>query len=141
MADFAEIIKKHAGEDGNIPAAAIQTIVTAISNAVGNEYVAKERYKEKLNEIDELTGKLQTAEDGVDLNDKGEITDAKKRMESIKEEWADFIETTEVQGAETPNPINNTGDHMMSIEDIDKITDTAARQTAMAQNLGLFGIK
>lgn len=204
MADFAEIIKKHAGEDGNIPAAAIQTLVTAISNAVGNEYVAKERYKEKLNEIDELTGKLQTAEDsvttaekwktkyeamkedftnfkaeqakkdtraaketayrallkaagvsekrmesvlrvsdvdGVELNDKGEITDAKKRMESIKEEWADFIETTEVQGAETPNPINNTGDHMMSIEDIDKITDTAARQTAMAQNLGLFGIK
>ncbi len=65
MADFAEIIKKHAGEDGNIPAAAIQTLITAIRNAVGNAYVEKERYKEKLTEIDELTGKLQTAEDSA----------------------------------------------------------------------------
>lgn len=204
MADFAEIIKKHAGDDGNIPAAAIQTLVTAISNAVGNEYVAKERYKEKLNEIDELNGKLQTAEDsvataekwktkyeamkedfsnfkaeqykkeshaaketayrallkqagvsekrieavlkvsdvdGVELNDKGEIADAKDRMKSIKEEWADFIETTEIKGAVTPNPPVNSGGHSVTVEDIDKITDTAARQAAMAQNLGLFGIK
>lgn len=204
MADFSEIIKKHAGEDGNIPATAIQTLVTAISNAVGNEYVAKERYKEKLNEIDEITGKLQTAEDsvataekwktkyeamkedftnfkadqakkesraaketayrallkqagvsekrieavlkvsdvdGVELNEKGEITDAKDRLKSIKDEWADFIETTEVKGAQTPNPPANNGGHTTTIEDIDKITDTAARQAAMAQNLDLFGIK
>lgn len=204
MADFTEIIKKHAGEDGNIPAAAIQTLVTAISNAVGNEYVAKERYKEKLNEIDELTGKLQTAEDsvataekwktkyeavkedfanfkadqakkesraaketayrallkqagvsekrieavlkvsdvdGVELNDKGEISDAKDRLKSIKDEWADFIETTEVKGAQTPNPPMNTGGHTMTIEDIDKIRDAGERQRAMAQNLDLFGIK
>lgn len=204
MADFAEIIKKHAGEDGNIPVAAIQTLVTAISNAVGNEYVAKERYKEKLNEIDELTGKLQTAEDsvataekwktkyeamkedftnfkadqakkesraaketayrallkqagvsekrieavlkvsdvdGVELNEKGEITDVKDRLKSIKDEWADFIETTEVKGAQTPNPPVNTGGHTMTIEEIDKIRDPGERQRAMAQNLDLFGIK
>lgn len=201
MADFAEIIKKHAGEDGNIPAAAIQTLVTAISNAVGNEYVAKERYKEKLNEIDELTGKLQTAEDsvttaekwktkyeamkedftnfkaeqakkdtraaketayrallkaagvsekrmesvlrvsdvdGVELNDKGEITDAKKRMESIKEEWADFIETTEVQGAATPNPITNTGAGTITRDEIMKIPDAVERQQKIAENIELF---
>lgn len=201
MADFAEIIKKHAGEDGNIPAAAIQTLVTAISNAVGNEYVAKERYKEKLNEIDELTGKLQTAEDsvataekwktkyeavkedfsnfkaeqakkdtraaketayrallkaagvsekrmesvlrvsdvdGVELNDKGEITDAKKRMESIKEEWADFIETTEVQGAETPNPTTNTGAGTITRDEIMKIPDAVERQQKIAENIELF---
>lgn len=204
MADFAEIIKKHAGEDGSIPAAAIQTLVTAISNAVGNEYVAKERYKEKLNEIDELTGKLQTAEDsvataekwktkyeavkedftnfkadqakkesraaketayrallkqagvsekridavlkvsdvdGVELNDKGEIADAKDRLKSIKDEWADFIETTEVKGAQTPNPPMNTGGPARTKEEIMSIKDTAERQSAIAQNLGLFGIK
>lgn len=79
--------------------------------------------------------------DGVELNEKGEITDAKDRLKSIKNEWADFIETTEVKGAVTPNPPVNNGGHSMTVEEIDKITDTAARQTAMAQNLGLFGIK
>lgn len=181
MADFAEIIKKHAGEDGNIPAAAIQTIVTAISNAVGNEYVAKERYKEKLNEIDELTGKLQTAEDSVTTAEKWktkyeamkeDFTNFKaeqakkdtraaketayrallkaagvseKRMESIKEEWADFIETTEVQGAATPNPSVNTGGGSMTIADIYKtddnghyVMDATQRQKAIAENRELF---
>ena len=85
MADFAEIIKKHAGEDGNIPAAAIQTLVTAISNAIGNEYVAKERYKEKLNEIDDLTGKLQTAEDGVATAEKWKV-----KYEAVKKDFSDF---------------------------------------------------
>lgn len=204
MADFAEIIKKHAGEDGNIPASAIQTLVTAISNAVGNEYVAKERYKEKLNEIDELTGKLQTAEDsvataekwktkyeavkedfsnfkaeqskkdtraaketayrallkqagvsekridavlkvsdvdGVELNEKGEIANAKDRLKSIKDEWADFIEVTQVQGAQTPNPPVSPGGPTRTKEEIMSIKDTAERQNAIAQNLGLFGIK
>lgn len=79
--------------------------------------------------------------DGVELNEKGEITDAKDRMKSIKDEWADFIETTEVKGAQTPNPPMNTGGHTMTIEDIDKIRDAGERQRAMAQNLDLFGIK
>ena len=85
MADFAEIIKKHAGEDGNIPAAAIQTLVTAISNAIANEYVAKERYKEKLNEIDDLTGKLQTAVDGVATAEKWKV-----KYEAVKKDFSDF---------------------------------------------------
>lgn len=204
MADFAEIIKKHAGEDGNIPAAAIQTLVTAISSAVGNEYVAKERYKEKLNEIDDLNGKLQTAEDsvataekwktkyeamkedftnfkadqaqkdsraaketayrallrqagvserridtvlkvsdvdGVELNDKNEIADAKDRLKAIKDEWADFIETTGVKGAATPNPPANVGGPAKTKEEIMNIKDTVERQNAIAQNMELFGIK
>lgn len=79
--------------------------------------------------------------DGVELTDKGEIKGADKLSASIKEEWADFIETTEVKGADTPTPPANTGGHTMTIEEIDKITDTEARQNAMAQNLELFGIK
>lgn len=79
--------------------------------------------------------------DGVELNEKGEIDDAKDRLKSIKDEWADFIETTEVKGAATPNPPANIGGHTMTVEDIDKIKDTAERQRAMAQNLELFGIK
>lgn len=79
--------------------------------------------------------------DGVELNEKGEIADAKDRMKSIKEEWSDFIETTEVKGAATPNPPMNTGGHTMTVEEIDKIKDPGERQHAMAQNMELFGIK
>lgn len=79
--------------------------------------------------------------DGVELNEKGEITDAKDRLKSIKDEWADFIETTEVKGASTPNPPMNTGGHTMTLEEIDKIKDPGERQHAMAQNMELFGIK
>lgn len=63
--DFEELVKQHVGEDGNIPESAIGTIVTAIKNAVGNEYVDKDRYKAKLEEIDALKEQQQTAEDSV----------------------------------------------------------------------------
>ena len=70
MADFESIIKKHAGEDGNIPGSAIAALVTAIKTAVGNEYVDKERYKAKLTEIEDLKEKQQTAEDNATTAEK-----------------------------------------------------------------------
>lgn len=79
--------------------------------------------------------------DGVELNEKGEIADAKDRLKSIKDEWADFIETVEVRGAVTPDPPANISGPKTTVEEIDKIKDTEARQNAMAQNLELFGIK
>lgn len=78
--------------------------------------------------------------DSVELTDKGEIKGAEKLSASIKEEWADFIETTEVRGAVTPTPPANTGGHTMTVEEIDKITDTEARQKAMFEHSDLFGI-
>lgn len=65
MADFEKIIQGFQGEDGSIPADAIAKLEKAISTAVGNEFVDKLRYKAKLEEIDTLNGKLQTAEDSV----------------------------------------------------------------------------
>ena len=78
--------------------------------------------------------------DSVELNDKGEIADARDRLKSIKGEWADFIETTEVKGAVTPNPPANTGGHTMTVEEIDKIKDVGERQKAMLEHADLFGI-
>ena len=63
MADFDTIINQHADEEGNIPTTAIKAIVTAIKQAVGNEFVDKERYKGKLTELDDMKKRLQTAED------------------------------------------------------------------------------
>ena len=79
MADFEEIIRNHVDESGNIPTSAINAIVTAIRNAVGNEFVDKERYKAKLSEIDALKERAETAEDNATTAEKWkEKYDAKK---------------------------------------------------------------
>ena len=80
--------------------------------------------------------------DGVELTDKGEIKGADKLTESVKAEWADFITTTEIQGAQTATPPANTGGgRTMTKEQIMDIKDPGDRQRAMAQNMDLFGIK
>lgn len=90
MANFEEIIKKHVGEDGNIPANAIGSIVSEIKSSVGNEYVEKERYKAKLTEIDTLKEKQQNAEDTATTAEKwkDKYTDMKKQFEDYKVEQA-----------------------------------------------------
>lgn len=85
MADFESIIKSHCGEDGSIPADAIGKLAKAISTTVGNEFVDKIRYKAKLDEIDDLTGKLQTAEDSVTTAEKWKV-----KYEGVKKDFADF---------------------------------------------------
>ncbi len=78
--------------------------------------------------------------DGVELTEKGEIKGADKLAAAIKEEWADFIATTETKGANTPAPPANTGGGAMTKEQIMNIKDTGERHKAMAENSQLFGI-
>lgn len=78
--------------------------------------------------------------DSVELDAKGEIVDGKNRLKTIKEEWADFIETTEITGVDTPNPHVNTGGGRMTKEEIMNIADTEKRQRVMAEHHELFGI-
>lgn len=85
MADFEGIIRKHVGDDGNIPSAAINAIVTAIRTAVGNEYVDKERYKAKLTEIDTLKEQAQDAKDSATTAEKW-----KAKYDAIKADFDDF---------------------------------------------------
>ena len=94
MANFDEIVQKHVGEDGSIPAKAIATLVSAIKTAVGNEFVDKERYKAKLTEIEELKEGKQTAEDNVATAEKW-----RTKYEGIKQELADYKKS--VQAKET----------------------------------------
>lgn len=201
MADFESIIRTYIGEDGSIPAEAIAKLTKAISTTVGNEFVDKARYKAKLTEIDELTGKLQTAEDSVttantwkekyetlagefeaykgeqaqkearadkesayrallkeagvgekriptvmrvtdidslELTAKGELKGADKLIEGVRADWADFIETTEVQGAETPFPPVNTSGAAVTRQEILSIKNPVQRQQAIAENMELF---
>lgn len=83
MANFEEIVKKHAGSD--VPETAISAIVSAIKTAVGNEYVEKERYKAKLTELDALKEKHQTVEDNAMTAEKW-----KTKYESVKSDFEEY---------------------------------------------------
>ena len=202
MADFENIVKTHAAEDGNIPATAIPALVTAIKTAVGNEFVDKERYKAKLTEIDQLKEQQQTAEDNattagkwkekfteldkdfkafkaqvaeekaleskkavlreiakdaglsengiakalkyhdyskLELDEKGAAKEKAAILKGLKEEWADYIQTTETRGANTATPPTTSGTGRKTVDEIMAIKDDVERQTAIAQNLDLFG--
>ena len=77
--------------------------------------------------------------DGLELDDKGEITNKSELLKSIKEEWGDHIEQTGTQGAGVQNPPANGGKSKMTKEEIMKIKDSSERQKAIAENHELFG--
>lgn len=90
MANFEEILSKHQDTSGVIPAAAITTLISAIKQAVGNEFVDKARYKAKLDEIDELKTKQQTAEDSATTAEKW-----KTKYDALKTEYGDYKTSVE----------------------------------------------
>lgn len=80
--------------------------------------------------------------DSVELDKDGKIKDADKHTETVKTEWADFVETTSTQGANTANPPANTGKGTTKTkEEIMAIKDGAVRRAEMAANPQLFGIE
>lgn len=85
MADFENIIKTYATEDGAIPADAIAKLLKAITTAVGNEFVDKARYKAKLDEIDQLKSDKQTAEDNATTAEKW-----KTKYNALKEDYDNY---------------------------------------------------
>ena len=79
--------------------------------------------------------------DSVELDKDGKIKDADKHTETVKTEWADFIETTSTQGANTATPPTNNGGTKMTKADIYKKDDkgryvlsTEERQKALVEN-------
>lgn len=90
--DFEALITKQAGEDGNIPAANIAKLASNISSAVGREFVAKERYNAKLEEVETLKGEKQTAEDNATNAEKW-----KNKYNALKSEFDAFKADTEAK--------------------------------------------
>ncbi len=79
--------------------------------------------------------------DSVEIDKDGKIKDAEKHTENVKKEWADFIETTHTQGAQTANPPANNGKGTgKTKEEILAIKDGALRRQEMAANPHLFGL-
>ena len=75
-----------------------------------------------------------------ELDEEGKPKEADKYKASIKEEWADFIQSTHKEGAGTSTPPANGGKTTMTKEQIRGIADPIARQKAMAENPSLFGL-
>lgn len=62
MADFEKIIRKHANDEGTIPADSIQGLAQAIADYVGKNFVTLDRYNAKKTAADDLQEKLDAAE-------------------------------------------------------------------------------
>lgn len=93
-----------------------------------------------LNISEKWHGRIIKGEDfgAIELNKDGTIKGVDKLTERIKTEWGDTIGTPVKVGYNTPNPPANNGKTTMTKEDIDKITDTQARQKAMLENISLY---
>ena len=83
--DFGELIRKHVGEDGNIAASEIDKLVSAVSAAVGRDFVDKSRYRAKLDEIETLKTEKQTAEDSATA-----AAGWKKKHDDLEQSFKDY---------------------------------------------------
>ena len=77
--------------------------------------------------------------DALELDEKGEVKDAKKHADSLKNDWGDFVATTTTTGAKVDTPPTNTGSKMTK-EQIINIKDASERQAAIAANPEAFGL-
>ena len=75
--------------------------------------------------------------DKLELDEKGEVKDAKKHTDSLKADWGDFVGTTTTTGAKVDTPPTNTGSKMTK-DQIFAIKDAGERQAAIAANADLF---
>lgn len=75
--------------------------------------------------------------DGVELDDEGKITNSDKLMTSVESEWSEYKPQA---GTTRHTPVTPPvgGKVQRTKEDIMNITDTAARQRAIAENISLF---
>ena len=78
--------------------------------------------------------------DKIEVDDDGKLKDAKTHVKAVREEWAEYVNKTGQQGANTATPPGGTGGGTgRTKEEIMKIEDTAERQKAIAENHELFG--
>ena len=75
--------------------------------------------------------------DKLELDEKGNVKDAKKHTDNLKADWGDFVATTTTTGAKVDTPFTNTGSKMTK-DQIFAIKDAGERQAAIAANADLF---
>lgn len=71
----------------------------------------------------------------LELDDKGEVKDAKALIKSLKEEWPEHIAKATTEGANTATPPGSTSGSARSRDEIMKIKDPVERQAAWGEFL------
>lgn len=77
--------------------------------------------------------------DKMELDEKGAAKEKAAILKGLREEWPEYIQTTEAKGANTATPPTTAGTGRKTVEEIMAIKDDAERQTEIAKNLDLFG--
>lgn len=77
--------------------------------------------------------------DTMELDEKGAAKEKAALLKGLKEEWPEYIQTTETKGAETATPPSGGKPARKTVEEIMAIEDDAERQAEIARNLDLFG--
>ena len=78
---------------------------------------------------------------GIEFDDEDKIKDEEAKVQKIRTDWSDFIESSHTEGIKTPTPPSNGGTKTtMTREQIRAISDPVARQKAMLENPSLFGL-
>lgn len=116
--------------------------VTAKETKRTKEHAVREFYKGVGVSEKRLDAVLKVTNlDDFELDKDGKIKNADKHTENVKKEWADFIETTTTQGADTATPPVNNGGTKMTKADIYAKDEngryklsTEERQKALVEN-------
>jgi vacuolar-type H+-ATPase subunit I/STV1 len=121
--NFEDILRKHVGEDGSIPADNISKAAQAISSAVGRAFVDKARYNAKLDEISQLEQDKNAAEDTA--------TKASKWEEKYTKEHEAFEKyKADTEAKATRNAVKEAYKKLLTEENIDpKRHDAILRAT------------
>lgn len=114
--------------------------VTAKETKANKEKLYTELLKEAGVNEKRIAAVLRVSDlDKVEIDENGKLKDSADLTKSIKEEWADFITTTETKGAKVSNPPAGGSVKTLTKDEIMKIKDTGERQKAIAENHELFG--
>lgn len=117
---------------------AYKSEVKAKETQAKTESMYKELLKEAGIDSKRIASVLKVSDlSNVKIKD-GEIVGKDDIIEQIKNDWSDFIVSTDTKGAGVDTP-PSTGGAKMSKEEILKIKDAGERQAAIAENHEVFG--
>lgn len=83
--ELDKILKAEADENGNIPATKFAAVITAIKREVGQEFVERNRYNERLTEIETLKGEVKKAEEKAATAEQLQV-----KYDAVKAEYKDY---------------------------------------------------
>jgi len=153
--DFEALITKHAAEDGTIPAANISKIVSGISSAVGREFIPRERYNAKLDEITQLEKEKQDAQDELTKAKKWEDkytkehdafeqykadADAKAKLSSVKSAYRALLKDAGIKDEYLDTILRATVFDTMKLNDDGKLDKADELKTAAEKDWAAFKV-